>query len=172
MSTNTQVIPGWIKRFPLVVILLFAVLVISYVLITPLPTIHSGAAVPGNEASILQGRTADTARYNAMAEYYAAKETAARFLTNWPADVARYVTMKEATNIQRSRAADTARYTAMAKYFAAKEVTAHFLTNWTVEVARYAAGKEVASLQRSRAADTARYNAMFVYFAARDAASH
>jgi 23S rRNA maturation mini-RNase III len=151
MSTNSPIVKRWFKRFLIVIAILAVGLILSILVITPAPAETQSAAVfVENVDSLQRGRDADAARYNAMAEYYAAKE-AAGLQRGREADAARYTAMaeyyaaKEAAGLQRGREADAARYTAMAEYYAAKEAV---------------------SLQRGRDADAARYNAMAEYYAA------
>jgi len=124
MSTSTQTVSRWIKPVPFMGLLLAIGLILSYAVISTLPTLRSDPAAPGIEASILRGREADAARYTAMAQHFAAWE-GANLQQGRAADTARYTAMagysaaKEAFNLQRGREADAARYTAMAEYFTA-----------------------------------------------------
>lgn len=149
MSTNTTIAHSWIKLVPFAVILLAVALTLSLVLANLQPVVRFGSPASDSESSVQRSMEADAARYNAMAEYFAAKEVTA-LQANWIAEVARYHAKVAAAGLERGRAADATRYHAMAEYFAAKDA---------------------AYIQNSRAADTARYNAMVeAYFAQKEAA--
>jgi hypothetical protein len=98
MSANTHVVNKWIKRFPFVMITLAVVVVLSYLVIAPLPTLRLDTSVSGSESSIQRGIEADAARYTAMAKFYA----------------------EQKDSIRLGIEADAARYTAMAKYYMSK----------------------------------------------------
>ena len=149
MSANTPVANKWTKRFPIAVIVLGVAALLSYLVTSPLPAIHWGASISKSGSSIQRGWEADTARYTAMAEFYAAQ--AEGIQRGLKADAARYTAMTKhfaapQESVQLSRQADTARYTAMAEFYAAKEA---------------------ANLQRGRDADAARYIAMAKYYMAK-----
>jgi hypothetical protein len=70
-----------------------------------------------------RGRTADTARWTAMGEYYEKLEESqlqrsrAADAARWTAMVERYQNVEEVQNLPRGRVADAARWTAMADYY-------------------------------------------------------
>lgn len=149
MSTNTPVVNKWIKGVPFALILLAVGLILSYMIVNPLPATPWNAPVHENGSSIQRGLEADAARYTAMAEFYTAQE--ASIQRGLEADATRYTAMAQyyATlndSIQRSLESDAARYTAMAQYYTEKEAE---------------------RIQRSLEADAARYTAMAEYYTGR-----
>lgn len=174
MSTNTPVANKWIKQYPFAVVVLSIALVFGYIVITPAPTISRPvAAVPANTTDVERGMEAYAARYQAMAQAYAAKETASSISIqkSRSAEIARlngiaeiYMTM-EAARIQRSWEAYVARYAAMGKQYTSKE---NIQRGWEAYTARYQAianqyeAKEAANIQRGWDAYTAQYVAMAV----------
>ena len=124
MSTTTPVTEKWTKGFPIVLIILAIGLVLSYLLISPLPVNLSSASVSTTGSNFETSLEADAARYTAMAEFYAAK--AEHIQQGLEADAARYTAMAEfynasAASIQHGLEADAARYTDMANYYMNKE---------------------------------------------------
>ena len=67
MSTNTQTIKQWNRLIPFAGLLLALGLILSFTAVKshPAPSISEG---------VLRGRVADAARYEAMAQYFAAKK--------------------------------------------------------------------------------------------------
>jgi hypothetical protein len=94
-----------------------------------------------------RGRTADTARWTAMGEYYEKLEE---------------------SQLQRSRAADTARWDAMGEYYLNQSRRERSrgadAARWTAMVERYQNVEEAQNLPRGRVVDAARWTAMADYY--------
>lgn len=157
MSTNTSIAHNWTKQYSFAVIVLAIALVLGYIVIIPAPTIsRSVAAVPANTTGVERGMEAYVARYQAMAQAYAAKEASTSI------------------SVQRSRAAEIARLNGMAGAYTATEA-AQIQRSWEAYAARYAAmGKQYANIvniQRGWEAYAARYQAMADQYTAMEAAN-
>jgi len=157
MSTNTPVVHKWSKPYPFILIFLVIALILSYALIAPIPTIsRSNVAVTANSSNVQRGWEAYAARYQAMAQAYAAKEASTSI------------------SVQRNRAAEIVRLNGIAAAYAAME-TARIQHSWDAYAARYAAmGKQYASgqnIQRGWNAYAARYQAMADQYTARETAN-
>ena len=73
MSANSPIVKRWFKRFLVVMAILAVGLILSILVITPAPAeTRSDAVFIESEDSSQRGLEASAARYNAMAEYYAA----------------------------------------------------------------------------------------------------
>lgn len=182
MSANTPVANRWSKRFPFALIILAVGLILSYLLIIPLPALTRSAAIIRNEISVVsneavqiqRGWDAYAARYTTMAKQYAVRNNSNQ--RGLEADASRYTAMAEAytameaAGIQRAINAYAARYTAMAEAFTAVfNVSQHNLeadaAHYNAMVKAFAA-KEAANIQRSWDAYAARYTAMANRFTA------
>jgi hypothetical protein len=82
------------------------------------------STVPSNEQvpqSMQRSHDAETARWQAMAEYYlnAAKAERSRIAekARWQAMTTYYQSIEEAQNLERGRDADAARWSAIAEYY-------------------------------------------------------
>ena len=124
MSAHTYTANRSIKPLPLLGLLLAAGLILSIAVLTVPAAVESHPAAPGIEAGMLRARQADAARWNAMAEYFAARQ-ASNFEHTRIADAARwnlmaeYFAAKQASSLERARLAEAARWNLMAEYFAA-----------------------------------------------------
>ena len=120
MSTNTPVANRWTKGYTFTLIAVTIGLILSYLLIVPLPATFTAATVSGSESAIQLGLEADAIRYTTMAEFYAAQAESIQHSLS--ADAARYTAMAQyyTAPFQRSLDADAARYTAMAEYYMTK----------------------------------------------------
>jgi hypothetical protein len=140
------------KSFPLAWVLLGGALIVGVVLASALPLFAPRAAPLGIEGGLQRGRAADTARYSAMAEYFAARS---------------------GTGSARGRAAEAVRLNAMAQFVLAGRL-ADLQQGRLAESARLDAaathfGVDM-GLQRGREADTARLDAAAEHFSAQQAA--
>ena len=152
MSANMHTTSSWTRPFPLVGFMLLAALAVSYVAIGSVPAIGSNTAQPQIEGiSLDRARSAETARYNAMVQHFAAMQT--------PSGAA-------------SLSADSIRYTAVARYYAAKEA-ASLVQSRAAEALRLSAAAkrfgEAAGLERSRSGDATRLNGIAGYVPAKEA---
>ncbi len=150
MSALTHTANRLMKPLPLLGLFLAAGLILSIAVSNVLAAVKSHPAAPGIEAGMLRGRQADAARWNAMAEHFAAKQ-ASNLERSRIAEAARWNLMAahseigEVISLERSRIADAARYTGLAANYAARQA---------------------ANLERARMADAARWNLMAEHFAA------
>lgn len=151
MSANTPVVKSQIKYLPiLITVLVLASALLGYLVITPLPSVRSGASVSENVSNLHRGQETYAARYTALAQQHAAKEASI-------------------INTQRYRDAETLRYNAMADAFAAKEA-ANIKRGWDAYAARLTAMDHASTnnFQRGRDAYAARYTAMAEAFATKE----
>lgn len=129
-------------------------------------------AAESNPASELIGEIgADSARWEAMGDYYAARAAdiergAAASVTRWEAMGDHYAA--EAADIERSAAASVARWEAMGEHYAAKAAdvergAAASVARWEA-MGEYYAAKAAADVERGTAASVARWEAMGEYY--------
>jgi hypothetical protein len=111
-----------------------AILVLVAVLVLTVQEAIATSAVTSNEHvadSMERSREADTARWQAMADYYQKgnvqpmDRSRAADAARWEAMAEYYQMQAEAPNLQRGRAADAARWTAMAEYYLQISSTTH-----------------------------------------------
>ncbi len=143
--------------------LLFAiVLIVAALVAISSVEVASFAQTKMDEARSIQG---DTARWEAMGEFYSKLSNEADAKQSLDAYAARWQGMGEAylANVARGRQADTARWEAMGKFYAKQKALTSYneKLSWDTYAARWQGIGEayLANIERGRQADTARLQA-------------